>query len=620
MSDHPNVRNLHTGPTVPNFQHQAPAAAPAEIAPSVMEQIIAETERRLEARVSRPSPFDPKNFEEIEAFAERVCRSGFLPKSYKDSRTPVDDVIMAVLMGKEVGISAMAALQSIAVVNGRPTLWGEAVPGLCIKTGQVVDFREWFEGEENTDAFTAHCEVTRRGISPKLGSFSLSDVRRAGLKSVHTTYPKDMVMWRARHRAWHAAFPDTLRGLGTAEIERDEAERNAFKLPRPEQAWSAKREGEPDWDTAWINAAVQRLSDTQDSWQWLEALMALQGEAPTGRDLEELEKLPGVQATIPMAPENVRSQIATGFLGAAQRFIAHTEATPAKEAPPPPANKAPEAPKKEPAKQEAPIETASSEPQSPEFEYAVLDETGEPVDGVIHTDPVLWAHEFAAHADPRSMGYMAMREHNADALQDAAQMSAGAATVIGSIEAEANIKPDMPPADPVVIEPTLSRGKPDWAQYQRDLTAAYEGESAATFPRFTDAQRDRIGRFPQAIRLAATKIALERARALGITMPPGFTEAPKEAKQEEPPPANDAAPPADAPPPANGDKDTKLMATFADLIAACADVHSVRQFTNQTTVTATLNRWEREGKTDYAQALRNAVANREAELRAPRNG
>ena len=46
--------------------------------------------------------------------------------------------MLAVQLGSEVGLRPMQALQNIAVINGRPAVWGDALPGLC-KASPVYD-------------------------------------------------------------------------------------------------------------------------------------------------------------------------------------------------------------------------------------------------------------------------------------------------------------------------------------------------------------------------------------------------------------------------------------------------------------------------------------------------
>lgn len=613
MSDTDNVRNLHQGPKVPDFQHQPRQEQPSSD-DSLIERVIARTVEEVSRRVSPPpSPFNLNTFDDVRNFAELLASSSMCPEGYKKNKRPeetIADIVIAVLKGKELRpqLAPLQSVQSIAVVNGRPALWGEAVPGLCMATGQVQDVKEWFEGDFANDGgeFTAICEVTRRGYSPRQGRFSRADAKLAGLGNVHRSYPKDMLMWRARHRAWHGVFPDVLSGLGTAEIEADLANQPVFVLPRPERAWATAPASSDGWDNAWLQAGVNRLMDTSENWDWLEALLALQKEAPTLRDIRELEDLQGVVATIKVAPEEVRERIAKGFRDANERLgkpplAQETE----QKTPPQDAQKPPQAAAATPTQttgQTTAPPAGSTEAAADTFEYVVQDETGSPVDGEFHTDPVTWARAYAEVADPRTMAYMALREHNADALADAAK-NPEAAKILAAIEAEADVRQDAPP--PVaVIEPTIARGRADWPTYLADFETALALQDAKSVHGWVELQRERVSRVTQATRMAATKLVIDRCKALGVAPPAGFAQAPKAEPEPKTPPADSVVTnPA-------VDKDARLLETFTADVAACRNEHEVRHFSNQATVTTTLDRWTREGKTDLADGLRKVVGER----------
>jgi hypothetical protein len=130
-----------------------------------------------------------------------------------------EKAMVAIMHGMEVGFTPMAALQSIAVVNGRPTIWGDGALGLCRASPKCEYVRERVEGDG--DAMVAICEVGRRGEQkPIIGRFSVADAKKASLwgkQGPWTQYPKRMLAMRARAFALRDGFADVLRGLGIAE-------------------------------------------------------------------------------------------------------------------------------------------------------------------------------------------------------------------------------------------------------------------------------------------------------------------------------------------------------------------------------------------------------------------
>ncbi len=114
----------------------------------------------------------------------------------------------------------MQALQNIAVINGRPAVWGDALPGICKASAVFEDLIETWEHADNPDLLTAVCIAKRHGATPVTARFSVADAKRAGLwtkPGPWQTYPRRMLQMRARSFALRDAFPDLLKGLATVE-------------------------------------------------------------------------------------------------------------------------------------------------------------------------------------------------------------------------------------------------------------------------------------------------------------------------------------------------------------------------------------------------------------------
>lgn len=158
---------------------------------------------------------------EMYRFAEAVVKGGFAPKGMERP----ESVFIALQMGAEVGLAPMQSVQNIAVINGRPSMWGDAVKGLIEASDQCVYVREYYEGQDGTDNYTAICETQRRGRpEPVRATFSVADAKRAGLwgkSGPWTQYPRRMLQMRARAFCLRDAYPDVLRGLRVAEEEHD---------------------------------------------------------------------------------------------------------------------------------------------------------------------------------------------------------------------------------------------------------------------------------------------------------------------------------------------------------------------------------------------------------------
>lgn len=118
-------------------------------------------------------------------------------------------------------------MQSIAVVNGRPSVYGDAALAVC-KASAVCEYViESIEGDG--EQMVATCTAQRRGYpQPTVVKFSVSDAKKASLwgkSGPWSQYPRRMLQMRARGFALRDCFPDVLKGLVTAE--------EAFDYPTP---------------------------------------------------------------------------------------------------------------------------------------------------------------------------------------------------------------------------------------------------------------------------------------------------------------------------------------------------------------------------------------------------
>jgi hypothetical protein len=160
------------------------------------------------------------SFDDAFRFSKMVAASEFAPKDFKGKP---ESCMLAIQHGSEVGLSPMQSLQSIAVINGRPTIWGDAALAL-VQSSPVCEYvKEYVEGQG--DNLTAVCEAKRRGYpAPTVSRFSMADAKRAGLAGKSgpwSQYPERMLALRARGFALRNAFADALRGLITAEEAQD---------------------------------------------------------------------------------------------------------------------------------------------------------------------------------------------------------------------------------------------------------------------------------------------------------------------------------------------------------------------------------------------------------------
>jgi hypothetical protein len=203
-------------------------------------------------------------------FGEMVANSDFAPKDFRGKPA---SCVLAIQAGAEIGLSPMQALQSIAVVNGRPSIFGDAALAV-VKASPVCEYvTESVEGDG--DQMVATCTAKRRGYpTPTVVRFSVADAKKASLwgkSGPWTHYPKRMLQMRARGFALRDCFPDVLKGLVTAEEAQD--------YPAPEVTVTQSRptpEVRPKFDTERADpvAVARALIEATNEIPKLDALRA----------------------------------------------------------------------------------------------------------------------------------------------------------------------------------------------------------------------------------------------------------------------------------------------------------------------------------------------------------
>lgn len=155
----------------------------------------------------------PQSLDEAFRVSQAIAASGLAPRGLEKP----EQIMVAIMAGAELGFAPFQSLQSFAVVNGRPTLWGDGLVAVVRRNGCTI--REWHEDD------TAFCEVKRPDTGETiLRSFSQADAAKAGLSGKTgpwQQYPQRMRAMRARAWAVRDGCADMLRGFQVAEEVQD---------------------------------------------------------------------------------------------------------------------------------------------------------------------------------------------------------------------------------------------------------------------------------------------------------------------------------------------------------------------------------------------------------------
>jgi hypothetical protein len=189
----------------------------------------------------------PNPFAELKEQATLAFRSNLLPRSIDT----VEKAIVVALAGKELGLSPMAALTGIYVVNGMYALRGatmlrliyERIPGARITV---------LTPPEKADRECV-VEMARPNSKPQVFRFTLEDAKKAGYSSKATwqQHTATMLRWAAIRTGARIVFADAIAGcymedeLEEAQVGEQKAEAVRASLAPAPEVLPAESEPEP---------------------------------------------------------------------------------------------------------------------------------------------------------------------------------------------------------------------------------------------------------------------------------------------------------------------------------------------------------------------------------------
>lgn len=164
-----------------------------------------------------PLTLRPKTMQEAMQLADLVARSSFCPKSFRDrdGKGNAGDILIVLLQCEQLDLALLQGLSGIAVVNGKPSIWGDLGPALVLRSG----LSEYFLDDWDDATQTAIVRTKRKGKPAREFTFSWADACKAKLdqKDTYKLFRKDMCTWRAKNRAIRTEYPDVLQGMEFAE-------------------------------------------------------------------------------------------------------------------------------------------------------------------------------------------------------------------------------------------------------------------------------------------------------------------------------------------------------------------------------------------------------------------
>lgn len=161
------------------------------------------------------------NFEHSYRMANMIAASAMVPKAFQGKP---QDVLVAMEMGRSIGLSPLSAVQNIAVINGKPSLYGDAVLAVCSGHPEFENINEEKLYDKDNKLLGYRCSVKRRDRDLVTKTFTIEDAVTAKLwakEGPWKSYPERMLQMRARGFALRDSFADALGGVRFAEEVED---------------------------------------------------------------------------------------------------------------------------------------------------------------------------------------------------------------------------------------------------------------------------------------------------------------------------------------------------------------------------------------------------------------
>lgn len=91
-------------------------------------------------------PVVPRSLGEVAMVAAAMIKAGLVPDGYDASAASEEErydktkarIMIGIMKGAEMGLPPIAALSAIAIIDNRPTIWGDGAVALVQRSGVVV--------------------------------------------------------------------------------------------------------------------------------------------------------------------------------------------------------------------------------------------------------------------------------------------------------------------------------------------------------------------------------------------------------------------------------------------------------------------------------------------------
>lgn len=203
----------------------------------------------------------PTDLDQVWRLAGMAVAGKMAPKSLvegKDRDEAVAACAIAIMAGAELGLTPLMALRSYAVVNGRPSLWGDGLKAVVRQSGRCEYIRT---GSDQTKGW---CEAKRADTGEvKRVEFTMEQAKLAKLNNKTgpwtSGYADVMMERRATNRCLNDLFADVLGGI----VDADEAMEDVPIVDAPQPTHSQPPAPPPEVEEEVTEAEGMEVFDVE---------------------------------------------------------------------------------------------------------------------------------------------------------------------------------------------------------------------------------------------------------------------------------------------------------------------------------------------------------------------
>ena len=130
-----------------------------------------------EIQIANQSLLSESNFDHAYRVANMMSTTQMIPKQFQNKPA---DILVAFEFGRTLGLGQLQAVQNIAVINGRPTMWGDAVLAVCQGHQEFEYIIEDVIKNEKGEMVGYECKIKRKSYPEEtVRQFTIDNAKKA---------------------------------------------------------------------------------------------------------------------------------------------------------------------------------------------------------------------------------------------------------------------------------------------------------------------------------------------------------------------------------------------------------------------------------------------------------